>query len=474
MPENQQRLWLITVLSLAITGCNFFAKQTPVAELTFSFPENWQSTSSAEQISLGWLAQFNDPALDQHVRTALQRNFDLQANAEQLNAAIATAKATNANLYPDIDVGVQRNRSKRFAIDEQGLVTTQYSTRYQGDLNLNWEADLWGKLSDRSRASFLDSQNRASLYQAARLSLAANVAQTWFNIIEATNQVALSQHQLESLNEALDIVETGYQAGLNSAVDVFSARSDYENQKALVAQDKQSLQQIKRSLNVLLGDYPSTGLDVSDAKLPDKYIATPAGLPSELLLRRPDILAARLNWLAQDYRRLAARKDRYPSFTLTGNLGESSNNLNDLLDSDDVFWSLLAGITQPVFNAGRLRALEENADAQTRQALAEYSSTILTAFAEVENALTAEQYLLTRYENTKNAAKLAESAYQLALEQYQTGLVDYVTVLTTQRQFFNADSNQISLYNDLIQNRITLHLALGGDFFTVDETINEL
>ena len=474
MPSNIQKSWLIPVLALTLTGCNFFAKDNPVAELPFSLPETWESASSAEQISLGWLSQFNDSTLNQYVRAALKSNFDLQANAEQLNAAIATAKATNANLYPDIDVGVQRNRAKSFAIDDQGLVTTQYNTQYRGDLSVNWEADLWGKLSDRSRASFLDSQNRAALYQAARLSLAANVAQTWFNVIEASNQVALSQSQLESLNEALDIVETGYQAGLNSAVDVFSARSDYENQKALVAQDKQSHEQIKRSFNVLIGEYPSAQLNTSDAKLPDEYVPTPAGLPSELLLRRPDISAARLNWLAQDYRREASKKDRYPSFILTGNLGETSDNLSDLLDSDDVFWSLLAGVTQPVFNAGRLKALEETADAQTRQAMAEYSSTILTAFTEVENALAAEQYLLTRYENTKNAAKLAESAYQLALEQYQTGLVDYVSVLTTQRQFFSADSNQISLYNDLIQNRITLHLALGGDFFTVDETINEL
>ncbi len=474
MPDNKQRLWLITFLSFVVTGCNLSTKQPQVADLAFEFPETWESAGSPEKITLGWLSQFNDPVLNQHVRAALQNNFDLLANAEQLNAAIATAKATNANLYPNLDLGVQRNRAKSFSIDEQGLVTTQYTTRYQGDLTVNWEADLWGKLSDRSRASLLDSQNRTALYQAARLSLAANVAQTWFNVIEASNQLALSRRQLDSLNEALDIIENSYQAGLNSAVDVFSARSDFENQKAQVAQDKQALEQLKRSLNVLLGNYPSSQLNISDAKLPVKFIPIPTGLPSELLLRRPDIAAARFNWLAQDYRRQAAKKDRYPSFTLTGNLGESSNSLSQLLDSDDVFWSLIAGLTQPVFNAGRLKALEENAGALTRQALAEYSSTILTAFTEVENTLAAEQYLLTRYKNTKNAAQLAESAYQLALEQYQTGLVDYVTVLTTQRQFFSADSNQISLYNDLIQNRINLHLALGGDFFTLDETSNEL
>jgi len=475
MSISYSKLLIIALLTLVSAGCNHFTKQDePTAKIPFSFPDQWETANSGENISLGWLSQFNDSTLNQHVRTALQNNFNLQVNAEQLAAAIASAKAVNSNLYPDVDLGIQRNRQKTFTIDSEGLVTPEYSTQYRSDLNLSWEIDLWGKLSNRSRAAYLDSQTQAALYESARLSLAASVAQAWFNSIEAINLLSLAEQQLDSLSEALDVVDNNYQAGLNSAVDVFSARSDLENQKSVVAQAKQNYEQIKRGFNLLLGVYPSAELEIEQPNLPEQFSVIPAGLPSELLLRRPDISAARINWLAQNYTQQAANKDRYPSFNLTANLGETSDRLSNLIDSDDLLWSLITGISQPIFNAGRLKALEENAAAQTRQALAEYANTLLTAFSEVENALAAEKYLLTRYQTTKQAAELAKSAYQLALEQYQSGLAEYVTVLTTQRQFFAADSNQISLYNDLIQNRIDLHLALGGNFFTLPEPKNEL
>lgn len=450
---------------MLLANCTLF-ETVPETDVPLLLPDQWESIDSNENIALGWLSQFNDKILNNHVRTALQNNFSLQVNLEQLNAAIANAKVTNANLFPDVNLGIQGGRTKNFIINDEGNAIAQYSTQYQADIGVSWEADLWNKLSDLSRAAALDSEVQAATYQAARLSLAASVAQTWFNTIEATNQYELSQRQLKSLIEALDIVENNYRAGLTSAADVFSAKSDLENQKALVAQSNQAQAELKRNFNRLLGRYPSATLDTSNAKIPDSIGKIPSGLPSELLLRRPDIIAARKNWAARQYSQENARKNRYPSFKLTGSLGQSSDRFNQVLDSDDIFWSLIGGITQPVFNAGRLQALEEGAGAQTRQALAEYANTILIAFNEVENAFAAEQYLLIQYKTTKSAAELAKSAYEISLEQYQSGLVEYVTVLANQRQFFNADSREISLYNDLIQNRINLHLALGGDFFT--------
>ena len=453
------------LLSLSLASCQTVIND-PEPSLSFKVPDNWESTDSHQTMVTGWLDLFDDQQLNHYVRTALQNNFNLQINAQQLEAAIANAKAAHANLYPDLSLGVQRARRKSFVIDAQGDAVAQYSSDYQADLNISWEADLWGKLSDASRAAYLDSQVLLALYRSARLALAANVAQTWFNTLEAANQLKLSQQQLQSLSEALDIVENNYQAGLNSAVDVFTAKSDLQNQKSLVAQLTQNLEALKRSFNLLLGQYPTAQLDLENTLIPKLFEQIPAGLPSELLLRRPDINAARYNWLAQDYNRKATRKNRFPSFTLTGNLGTSGERFSRLLESDAIFWSLITGLSQPIFNAGRLKALEDAASSQTRQALAEYANTILNAYIEVENALAGERYLRTQYQTTRAAAQLAKSAYDISLEQYQSGLIDYVTVLTSQRQYFSADSRQISLYNELIQNRINLHLALGGDFFT--------
>ena len=468
MSFHLSRIFLTVVSVILLASCALRNSQT-TTDTPLSLPANWESTSESNSITQGWLSQFNDKQLNNYVRTALKNNFDLSINLEQLNAAIANAKATNANLFPDIDIGLQRSRNKRYIISDQGNATADYTTQYQAELGISWEADIWNKLSDLSRAALLDSEVQSATYQAARLSLAANVAQTWFNTIEASNQYQLSQRQLNSLDEALDVVENNYRAGLTSAVDVFTAKSDLENQKSQRAQTQQTLAQLKRNFNRLLGNYPTAELDISNAVIADSIGQIPSGLPSELLLRRPDIIAARKNWLAKQYDQNNARKNRYPSFNLTGNLGLSSDSLSNLLDSDDLFWSLVTGFTQPVFNAGRLKALEQGAGAQTRQALAEYANTILNAFGEVENALAGEKYLTIQYKTTKSAAQLAKSAYEISLEQYQRGLVEYVTVLTSQRQYFSADSRQISLYNDLIQNRINLHLALGGDFFTTTQ-----
>lgn len=463
------RLIMVAVFSaMMLASCTTF-RTDPSTESPVAIPGNWESTESVEKITQGWLNQFDDKLLNAHVRTALQNNFELKSSLEQLNAAIANARVVNADLFPDITGGLRRSRTKNYVINNEGNAIPQYNTRYRAGLEISWEVDIWNKLSDLSRAAALDAEVQAATYQAARLSLAANVAQTWFNTIEAANQYELSQRQLNSLGEALDVVENNYRAGLTSAVDVFSAKSDLQNQKALVAQSSQSLAELKRSFNALLGRYPKAELDISRAKIPNSINDVPTGLPSELLLRRPDIVAARKSWLARQFDQGNARKNRYPSLTLTGEVGLTSENLSDLLDADDVFWSLITGLSQPVFDAGRLKALEDGADAQTRQALANYANTILNAFSEVENALDGEKYLLDQYRNTRLAAELAKSAYDISLEQYQRGLVEYVTVLTSQRQFFSADSRQLSLYNDLIQNRINLHLALGGDFFTFTE-----
>ena len=468
MSLNLSRIFLTVFSVILLANCTLIQTDTNT-DHTLLLPGNWEATDSNESITLGWLSQFDDKTLHQHVRTALQNNFDLTVNFEQLNAAIANAKASNANLFPQIDIGLERNRNKRYTVNDQGNAIANYSTQYQAELGISWEADIWNKLSDLSRVALLDAEVQEASYQAARLSLAANVAQTWFNTIEAANQHKLSQNQQKSLSEALDVVENNYRAGLISAVDVFTAKSDLENQKAQLAQTQQTLEQLKRNFNRLLGRYPSAKLDLSSAAIPNSIESIPAGLPSELLERRPDIIAARKNWLARQYNQNNARKNRYPSFRLTGTLGLTSDSISNLLDSDDLFWSLVTGITQPVFNAGRLKALEKGADAQARQALAEYANTILDALIEIENALAGEKYLRIQYKTTKFAAALAKSAYDISLEQYQRGLVEYDTVLTSQRQYFSADSSQIRLYNDLIQNRINLYLALGGDFFTYSE-----
>jgi len=190
----------------------------------------------------------------------------------------------------------------------------------------------------------------------------------------------------------------------------------------------------------------------------------PAGLPSELLTRRTDVQEAWLTLLSADADLAAAHKARFPSLSLVGSAGVTSIAFSELLDGDLSVWSIAGGVTQPLFNAGRLEAIEEQAVAQVRQAEQQYLNLVFRAFADVENALSRSVSLRERYESFLDAESNSRTALALALEQYQRGLVPYTTVLESQRQAFDAVTTVVQLRNLLLQNRISLYLALGGDF----------
>ena len=192
----------------------------------------------------------------------------------------------------------------------------------------------------------------------------------------------------------------------------------------------------------------------------------PAGLPSELLTRRADVQEAWLNLLSADANLAATHKARFPSLSLVGSTGLTSVAFGDLLDEGLSVWSIAGNVTQPLFNSGRLAALEEQALAQVRQAEQQYLDLVFRAFADVENALSRSVSLRERYESFLDAESNSAAALALALEQYQRGLVPYTTVLESQRQAFDAEATVVQLKNLLLQNRISLYLALGGEFTT--------
>jgi outer membrane protein TolC len=192
----------------------------------------------------------------------------------------------------------------------------------------------------------------------------------------------------------------------------------------------------------------------------------PSGLPSELITRRTDLQEAWLNLLAADADLAAAHKARFPSLSLVGSAGVTSAEFSDLLDTDLSVWSIAGSATQPLFNAGRLEAREEQAYARVRQAEQQYLNLVFNAFADVENAISRSVSLRERYESFLDAETNSRAALELALEQYQRGLVPYTTVLESQRQAFDAVETVVELRNLLLQNRIVLYLALGGEFAT--------
>ena len=330
-------------------------------------------------------------------------------------------------------------------------------------LDVTWEADLWGRLSARAKAGLADFQASSADLQAARLSLAGQTVKTWFAIAEAQQQLALADGTVESWRSSAEQVHDRFEEGIRSSLDLRLALANLAGAEALLGERKRQLDRAVRQLEVLLGDYPDKSIHV-----PTELAVTPppipVGLPAEIISRRPDLVAAERRLASADNRALAARRDLYPRLSLTAVGGTASRALQDLVDGDFSVWSLVGSIVQPLFQGGRLRAGVSQAEGVKEEFLASYASSAIRAFAEVETALAAESLLAEQEAALARAAEQSREARLLAEDRYGSGLENFVTVLESQRRSLQADGELIAARRSRLENRVDLHLALGGGF----------
>lgn len=451
-------------LLLLAAGCAT-SPESQRAQLRVETPANFAASPRTDPFpAASWLADFTDPHLHALVTEALERNFDLQAAAARVEAAAASRRAVASARLPQL--GGSAGASRRGTATElpNGDIHHDTVDSFSPGLNLVWELDLWGKLKNRTRAAIADYEAETNLLHAARLSLAANTLKAWFSAVAFELQLRLAEETLAVFEKNLTVVEGSYKRGLpNRALDVRLTRANVEAARSTVEFRRRQRDAAGRSLEVLLGRYPADTL-VLTTNLPPLTREVPPGLPADLLTRRPDILAAERRLAASLERVKVARKDLLPTVSLSASGGTASSDLRELLDSDRLFWNVAGNLAQPLFQGGRLRAGVDLADANSRQAVAVFSQTVLTAFREVETFLAAGEFLQREETALEKAAAESVGGEQLAWQQYQRGLVDIITVLESQRRAFNARSSLLNVINDRLQNRLNLHLALGGDF----------
>ena len=284
-------------------------------------------------------------------------------------------------------------------------------------------------------------------------------------MIEAEKLLALYRSRVVNSQQNLAIIEAGYHSGLTAALDVYLTRNDLNNELTRVSEQETEKTKLIRQLERLIGEYPKGELLVN-AHLPLLTTDIPVGLPSELISRKPELKASWYQLLSQDAGLAYAHKQRFPSIVLSGSVGDSNADIGDLLSGSSLAWSLLGSVSAPIFNAGRLKANEEKARIELKQGEQLYLDTLYSAFSDVENAITTEKNLKNSYYTMLAAQENAKIASTLSFEQYQSGLVTYTTVLDAQNRSFEAQSTLIKIKNQLIANRINLHLSLGGDFTT--------
>ena len=456
-PSNTAAMIVVGVGALLIS-CT--TPQTPPAHQQKNLPieETWQSgqKTAPRLVDDGWLSNFQDTRLSQLVEEALRNNRDLQGGAAVVAEAEARARRAGADLRPTADLAADATRS-------DAGPSSSASSQYNLGLQVSWEVDLWDRLGSESRAQALDAIAAAADFEFARQSLAARVAESWFVTIGNKLQLALDEDVLAIERDTLNVVQLRVDAGAVSRVDLNVARADVARAKESMARSQGNLDEAVRSLEVLLGRYPAAELNVTD-QLTSYPEPIPAGLPSELLERRPDLIARDRQVAAAFNRTQAAQAARLPRLALTGAVGGASGSLRDILNPSNVAWSLGTNLLAPIYDGGRLQADVEIRTAQQEQALAAYASTALQAFEEVETALANERVLLVREERlTIVVDELAEAVRILELR-YNAGEIDLLSLNQVKKSYFTARDDMLRVKVERLRQRVNLHLALGGSF----------
>lgn len=465
---TSQRLVTSALLLVLLSGCSTLSKPQPESipkpSSVSKIPAKWQASYHAANAQPQyWLHDFQTTELPKLVNKALAYNHDLGVMRTRMDAARAQSAIVSGSRLPNASISA--DASRRGSNNHSG-------SSFNIGASVSWEADLWGRLGNDVKASVITAQAAQSDYRSAQLALAASVARNWFVVIENKMQLLLAKRTENNFRQSLGVIEDRYKSGLTSALDVRLLRSSLASSRNTVAARKRGLDGSIRTLEVLLGDYPKASLKTTQT-LPRLSAKIPAGLPSQLLARRPDLVAAELRLSAAGERLESAKKNRLPSIRLTGSTGTSSTQLKDLLNWDSLVWNLLSGISQPFLQGKRLSAEEALKRAQHKEAWFVYAQSVLNALSEVETGLAADIHFAEQERSLQLAVKEATLSFNLATDRYTSGLENITTLLDTQRRLFTAESTLLQTRLARLDSRVQLYLALGGDFHARNSTLKQ-
>lgn len=462
------RFVYLSGLGVLLTACAATPspKPTPLpVELPGAF-----LAATGQQVFAGdtWWQDFQDEALNSFVRNALDYNPGLAQAIAQARIAEAQSRSDRADLFPQVSAGLNSSRQQRQGAPAPGAEGSgqSISNSHSASLDVSWEVDLWGRLSSLSNAGQADFLAASEQLRGMHQSLAADVVSLYLGVVQARAQVDLSESTVETLGEFARQVENRANAGIVSPTDVTLAYANLGSAKAGLEQRRENLARVTRQLETLMGEYPAGQL-ITTSELPAVPPLPSAGVPAELLARRPDVRSAEWALQAADYRLSAAERSFLPSISLTGSTGSTGSELADLFSSGSFIWTIAGNIVQPIFQGGRLRAQADAAGGQRDEAFYGYVEVALTALSEVETALEVDALLDRRVVESSEAADYAEEAVRVSFNRYMQGIEPFLNVLESYQRALDSRSATITAQYDRLENRIDLHLALGGGFDAV-------
>ncbi len=444
-----------------MTGCATYSPITevePRIELPVAFSE---SDSGLEMPERWWLA-YDDPALGQVVEAALANNLSLLMAWARLDQMQAVARMAGAARYPGVDLALGGGY-QRFGGDqpppplgpEGDSVDTVTAT-----LTVGYQVDLWKKIANARRAELLGLRASRQDAEATALAISAAAVRLWYSITAQQATIALLRQQIAVGEEYLDLVKVRFANGLAAAMDVYRQELQVQGTASQLPSAETRLALLEHQLALLLGKPPQSEMTLPATPLPALPPLPATGLPVEVLRARPDVRAVELRLVAADHRLAVAIADRFPSLSLSLSAGSQAGSFAELLDS--WFVNLASNLLAPLFDGGRRAAEVDRNRAVVRETFYAWQAALLAACHEVEDALAQERGLVEGAEILAHQLELASTTLDLARARYRNGLTDYLNVLTSLQALQSLERAQIATREDLLVNRITLHLALGG------------
>jgi NodT family efflux transporter outer membrane factor (OMF) lipoprotein len=434
-------------------------------ELPAQFREQglWRQVQPAAMpdVPPAWWTLFNDPVLNDLQSQLVIGNENLKASVAQVRAAQASLASAQSALWPQLGASVAATRARSAAGAASRGGEAAVADSYSLGINASWEVDLWGRLgalAGAARANYEASRNDLA---AARLSAAATLAQTYFALRTAEAQLDLLDRTVAGYEKSLELTRNRYAAGVASAADVAQAETQWKSAQAQQLSVATQRAQLEHAIAVLLGKPPGA-FTLAPGRLPETTPAVPPLLPSQLLLRRPDIAAAQAKVAAANAQIGAARAAYFPSLELAASGGYRGASWSNLVSAPNLFWSIGPTLALSLIDGGARSAATEQAKAAADQAAAQYRQTVLTAMQEVEDNLVAAQNLRQQQQVQAEALAAARRAQQITENQYKAGTVAYQNVVTAQITTFTAEQSLLTARNGELAAVNTLLKNLAG------------
>ena len=468
---SRSTLALTAVVAL-VTGCSvgpdYVQPATPSAA-AYKESGPWKKAEPRDDISKGnWYTVFHDPKLNELEAQATAANQNLRAAIAKVSESRAVARQTEAAFFPSVDFNADGSRQRTSPNNGQLDAQTSgngrsytFNSATVVPFDLSYEVDIWGKIRRAFESSGDQAQATVADYENVLLTLKADVATTYFAVRTADSQIDVQRRTITSYQENLDLTNSRFQGGISTQLDVEQARATLAAAQAQLATLEENRAQLVHALAVLLGETPES-FSLAFHPLNTRLPAIPAGLPSDLLERRPDVAAAERRVAAQNAEIGVAIAAWFPSVHLTGQTGLDSGDLGLLFNWESRIWSYGPNIQFPIFEGGQIDANVKQQKAAYEENVADYRQSVLVAFQDVEDSLSNLRYLAQQGEAEDRAFVAYKKALDLTNSRYTTGLVSYFDVIQAQGLALGAEQTTVQIEGNRIASTIQLIKALGG------------